>query len=48
MTVSELIEMLMEMPQDYTVTASTQDGGSYEVTEIFVYNNELFQEVELS
>ena len=47
MTVAELIEVLKEMPQDYTVTASTQDGGCYEVTENFIHN-ELFQEVELS
>lgn len=46
MTVAELIEILQEMPQDYTVTASTQDGGSYDVTDI--YENEAFGEVELS
>lgn len=47
MTVAELIEKLKEMPQDYTVTASTQDGGSYRITDIFVYD-EIFHEVELS
>lgn len=47
MTVAELIEKLKELPQDYTVTASTQDGGSYEVTDIFEYD-EVFHEVELS
>lgn len=29
MTVAELIEKLRELPQDYTVSASTQDGHSY-------------------
>lgn len=48
MTVAELIEKLKELPQDYTVTAYRNDDCGYEVTEIFVYNNELFQEVELS
>lgn len=47
MTVAELIEKLQEMPQDYTVTASTQDGGSYEVTDVYEYND-IFREVELS
>ena len=47
MTVAELIEILQEMPQDYTVTASTQNGGSYEVTDVYEYNNK-FCEVELS
>lgn len=47
MTVAELIEKLKELPQDYTVTASTQDGHSYEVIEIFEYD-EIFHEVELS
>lgn len=47
MTVAELIEQLKELPQDYTVIASTQDGGCYEVTEIFKHD-EIFQEVELS
>lgn len=47
MTVAELIEKLKELPQDYTVTASTQNGGSYEVTDIFEYD-EVFHEVELS
>lgn len=46
MTVAELIEKLKEMDQDYIVTASTQDGGSYNVTDI--YENEAFGEVELS
>ena len=47
MTVAELIEILQELPQDYTVTASTQHGRSYEVTDIFEYD-EIFHEVELS
>ena len=47
MTVAELIEKLKELPQDYTVTASTQDGGDYMVTDIFVYD-EVIHEVELS
>jgi hypothetical protein len=47
MTVAELIEKLKELPQDYTVAASTQDGGSYEVTDIYVYND-IIHEVELS
>lgn len=47
MTVAELIEKLKVLPQDYTVIASTQDGGCYEVTEIFEYD-EIFHEVELS
>jgi hypothetical protein len=46
MTVAELIEKLKEMDQDYTVTASTQNGGIYEVTDIYEHNG--FQEVELS
>lgn len=47
MTVAELIEKLKELPQDYTVTASTQDGDDYRVTDIFVYDEEI-HEVELS
>lgn len=47
MTVAELIEKLKELPQNYTVTTSTQDGGSYRVTDIYVYD-EIFREVELS
>ena len=49
MTVAELIEKLKELPQDYTVTASTQDGsgGWYEVTDVYVYD-EVIHEVELS
>jgi hypothetical protein len=46
MTVAELIEKLKELPQDYTVTASTQ-GGDYRVTDIYVYD-EIIREVELS
>lgn len=46
MTVAELIEKLKELPQDYTVIASTQDGGCYGVRD--VYENEAFGEVELS
>ena len=48
MAVSELIEKLKELPQDYIVTASTQDGyHSYVVTDIYEYN-EVIHEVELS
>lgn len=47
MTVAELIEKLKEMDQDYIVTASTQDGGSYEVTDVYEHH-EVFHEVELS
>ena len=46
MTVAELIEVLEELPQDYTVIASAQDGGSYEVRD--VYEHRTFCEVELS
>ena len=49
MTVAELIEILKELPQDYTVTASTQDGGCYEVTDINIYvYSWVIHEVELS
>ena len=47
MTVAELIEVLQEMPQDYTVTASTQDGGIYEVRDVYEHQ-EIFHRVELS
>ena len=47
MTVAELIEKLKELPQDYTVIASTQDGGCYEVTDVYEHH-EAFREVELS
>lgn len=48
MTVAELIEKLKKLPQDYTVTASTQDGyHSYVVTDIYEYD-EVIHEVELS
>lgn len=47
MTVAELIEKLQELPQDYTVIASTQDGGCYEVTDIYEHH-EIFHQVELS
>lgn len=47
MTVAELIEKLKELPQDYTVTASTQDGGEYSVTEVYNWG-EPFKQVELS
>ena len=48
MTVAELIEKLKELPQDYTVTASLQDGlHSYEVTDVYEHH-EAFREVELS
>jgi hypothetical protein len=48
MTVAELIEILKDMPQDYTVTASLKDDlHSYEVTEVYEHH-EAFHEVELS
>jgi hypothetical protein len=49
MTVGELIEILKELPQDYTVTASIQDGsgGWYEVTDVYEYGD-ILREVELS
>lgn len=49
MTVAELIEILQELPQDYTVTASKRDGagGWYEVTDVYEYGD-IFHEVELS
>ena len=47
MTVAELIEQLQELPQDFTVITSTQDGGYYEVTDIYEHH-EVFQQVELS
>jgi hypothetical protein len=47
MKVAELIEILKELPQDYEIIASTQDGGAYSVTEVYNYG-EPFKEVELS
>lgn len=47
MTVSELIEKLKELPQDYTVTVAVRDGRSYEVTDVYEYDI-VFHEVELS
>ncbi len=47
MTVAELIEILKELPQDYTVTASTQDGGIYEVRDVYEHQ-EIFHMVVLS
>jgi hypothetical protein len=48
MTVAELIEVLEDMPQDYTVTASLQDDlHSYVVTDIYEHD-EILHEVELS
>ena len=47
MKVAELIEKLKELPQDYEVTAVTQDGGAYSVGEVYNYG-EPFKEVELS
>ena len=47
MTVAELIEILQEMPQEYTITASTHDGGRYEVRDAYEHH-EIFHEVELS
>ena len=46
MKVAELIEKLKELPQDYEVTAVTQDGGAYSVEEVYNYG-EPFKEVEL-
>lgn len=47
MKVSELIEILKELPQDYEITAATQDGGEYSVTEVYNWG-EPFKQVELS
>lgn len=48
MTVAESIEKLKELPQDYTVTASTKDGyTTYFVTEIYEYDD-VIHEIELS
>lgn len=47
MKVSELIEILKELPQDYEITASTQDGGEYSVTEVYNWG-EPFKQIELS
>ena len=48
MTVAELIEKLKELPQDYTVTASLQDGlHTYVVTDIYEHDDVIY-EVELS
>lgn len=38
MKVSELIEILKELPQDAEVIASTQDGGAYSVTDVDCYD----------
>ena len=47
MKVSELIEILKELPQDYEITAVTQDGGVYSVSEVYNYG-EPYKQVELS
>jgi hypothetical protein len=47
MKVSELIEILKELPQDAEVIASTQNGGTYSVTDVDYYN-EPFDYIELS
>ena len=47
MTVAELIEILKDMPQDYTVTARTKYGHMFKVTDIYVYD-ETIKEIELS
>lgn len=47
MKVSELIEILNELPQDAEVIASTQDGGAYSVTDVDYYDGS-FNYVELS
>lgn len=47
MKVAELIEILKELPQDYEVTAVTQDGGEYSVTEVYNWG-EPFKQIELS
>jgi hypothetical protein len=47
MKVSELIEILKELPQDVEVFASTQDGGTYFVRDVDYYN-EPFDYIELS
>lgn len=46
MKVSELIEILKELPQDAEVMASTQDGGKYSVTNVDYYD-EPFDYIEL-
>jgi hypothetical protein len=47
MKVAELIEILKELPQDYEITAVTQDGGEYSVTEVYNWG-EPFKQIELS
>ncbi len=47
MKVADLIEILKESPQDAEVIASTQDGGSYSVTDVDYYD-EPFDYIELS
>lgn len=47
MKVADLIEILKELPQDAEVIASTQDGGSYSVTDVDYYD-EPFDYIELS
>ena len=47
MKISELIEILNELPQDAEVMASTQDDRNYSVTDVDYYD-EPFDYIELS
>ena len=47
MKVADLIEILKELPQNAEVIASTQNGGSYSVTDVDYYD-EPFDYIELS
>lgn len=46
MKVGELIKILEELPQNADVIASTQDGGTYSVTDVDYYD-EPFDYIEL-
>lgn len=47
MKLADLIEILKEMPQDAEVIASSQESGSYSVTDVDYYD-EPFDYIELS
>ena len=47
MKVADLIEILKELPQDAEVITSSQEGGSYSVTDVDYYD-EPFDYIELS
>jgi hypothetical protein len=47
MKLADLIEILKELPQDAEVIASSQEGGSYSVTDVDYYD-EPFDYIELS